>query len=598
MLRRGRVECALITVNNISYFIKKTTMIISILTVLLVWKAITLRIPLVSSMTLEVQVNYPQSQVQEIPGGAVFALQICYLPGCPSDAWWNQSQPGLPYIPELTILNSDYQGDDLYLKSIDIPNFEGTVYLTVYAAYSPAGDIFGLCSIKDYCNSTTVDPASNDCVAVGMPYRSVTQSLDKALIVAYPYFGAVAGSVYTMFPNLYSPQLHNFRDINVYIPASWTQNSINRSVNVLIVNDGTLFFLQQLAFLGGFDRAALTGAVPETIMIGVPQNVSGCERQYELTFSVEIAPTSCPSGGNSVYFQFLQETVVPAVVGNLTGMTLGEVSMTGVSFGGLTSCYAASYLPSYFRRVYCQSPSVWWNYGQLPTQTIPTNAATNGLPFSVAIYIGTTEMSVPQCVNINCTSTTPWITFVNETAYAWLNAGLPSDRLFFFTVNGGQHDSTAWATSFTTGIVQLYAPNFTSPYQDQYLASSASSGNINILVGGETCDHDDVDTVTSNKSRFTDLELVLLIFVVLEASVILVIVLYYWYFRAIGGGLLATNFNMEGDEKYKNENNHSSIYGKDVSNKDGGRDLSIQKGADAITTNPIMVEMEEAATRR
>lgn len=41
-----------------------------------------------------------------------------------------------------------------------------------------------------------------------------------------------------------------------------------------------------------------------------------------------------------------------------------------------------------------------WNYGQLPA-VIKTNAPLHGLPKSVVIYIGTTEMEVPQFKRYN-----------------------------------------------------------------------------------------------------------------------------------------------------------------------------------------------------
>lgn len=296
------------------------------------------------------------------------------------------------------------------------------------------------------------------------------QSSGKALIVAYPYWGFAQGSTYTMFSDFYSPQLHNIRDISVYVPASLQQNNISRSVHVLIVNDGTLFYTSQLAFPGGFDRAVLSGAVPETIMIGLPQNGTSCERQYELTFSQTIRDLSCTqSGGSDVYFDFIQQTVVPAVLAQLN-LTLASVSMAGVSYGGLTSCYAASARPQYFSRVFCQSPSTWWNYGQL-NQVIGTNALnmTNGtgLPSSVSFYIGTIEMEVPQCANAACSVTIPWFDYVNDTLYAFLAAGVPASSLFFYTLNG----RCKWA-----GVP--YLVHYTKP--NTYRASTSATCNYHL----------------------------------------------------------------------------------------------------------------------
>ena len=262
---------------------------------------------IVQGFQLNVQLHYPKNMTRQLPGNALFQLLLCYLPGCPQDGFWNQTYPGLPYVPELTIYESDYAGNDLFLKTIDIPGYTNpattTIYMVIYGAYEPPNDPEGISSLIDYCDNVKQDPASNYCVNVGMPYQSQPITENTALIVAFPYFSLQSGIVSTMFTNMYSPQFGVFRDIPVYIPTSLIQNPLNRSISVLIVNDGSSFFLNELAFAGGFDTLVLSGRIPETIMIGVPQNISGCERQYELTFSTSTEiENSCLSGGNNLYF--------------------------------------------------------------------------------------------------------------------------------------------------------------------------------------------------------------------------------------------------------------------------------------------------------
>ena len=428
----------------------------------------------VAALDLEVQVYYPAKGIRTLPSGAVFSLVLCHVEGCPSTGAWNMSMPGMPYglAPELNIFNDSYAGNDLYVKHVAIPG-DGPVFVTISACMQPAGNPFGNSSIIGYCDDGALDPVSNACVHVGMPFRSVAVSPGHAVVTAYPYFGMAAGSVSTMFKNLHSPQLGNDRDISVYVPASLRQNSVRREVNVLVVNDGTPFYMQQLAFPGGFDRNVLTGAVPETIMVGIPQNGTGCERQFELTFSVSNQTGCKASGGNTQYLDFIQNTVVPAVLKNMNAIQ-GEVSITGASYGGLTSCYAASARPHYFSRAFCQSPSVWWNYGQLPS-VIKGNAKRNGLPKSVVMYLGTIEMGIP--IPTSPAKTASWFSYVTKTADAWRAVGLNSSNLRLFTMNGGFHDVTAWATTFSEGIIQMYTPQFTARFQEQY----APGLNLNVV---------------------------------------------------------------------------------------------------------------------
>ena len=500
---------------------------------------------LVSGATiLEVRVHYPAAQLQLLSSKAVFTLGVCYgQQGCPASGQWNQSIPGLPYDPQLTIFQDDYFGDDLFVKTIELDNAAadgnsgGDAFVTISAAYEPAGNPFGTCAVKYFCNSSALDPVSTACVNVGMPYRSSEQQQQQhslgpraasrlLLVEAFPYFGMEQGSVSTLLPNVYSPQLRNYRDVQVYLPASLAQNPLPRVVNVLVVNDGTLYFLERLAFApGGFDSAVLSGAVPaETIMIGVPQNGTGCQRQFELTFSVTSATSPCPSGGADLYLAFITATVVPAAVAALNA-TLGEVSMTGVSYGGLAACYAGATQPLYFRRVFCQSPSVYWNYGELTRVVAASSASTGHRPLSVVAYIGTNEMEAPLCVDLACSATTPWFTYVNDTVEAFRSAGV--DNLYFFTLSGGQHEATAWATSFAAGVIQMYAANFTAPFQLQYSAVSSSTtgssnGAVNVVYPAQAN-----TTCPSTLQSATAAEVVLGVLLALETLAVVVFVVVF-----------------------------------------------------------------------
>ena len=44
-------------------------------------------------------------------------------------------------------------------------------------------------------------------------------------------------------------------------------------------------------------------------------------------------------------------------------------------------------------------------------------------------------------------------------------------------MNGGFHDVTAWATTFSEGIIQMYTPQFTARFQEQY----APGLNLNVV---------------------------------------------------------------------------------------------------------------------
>ena len=189
------------------------------------------------TMDLEVRVHYPAPGIRNLPGsGAVFSLVLCHEQGCPSNGAWNQSIPGMPYDPQLTIFNESFVGNDLYIKHLKIPGNEGTVYATISACFDPPGDPFGVSSIIGFCDDGVNDPVGDSCANVGMPYRSVVLSPAQAVITAYPYFSMAQGSVFTALENVHSPQFQNHHVINVYVPASLKPNNVRRKVNVLVVN--------------------------------------------------------------------------------------------------------------------------------------------------------------------------------------------------------------------------------------------------------------------------------------------------------------------------------------------------------------------------
>eukprot|EP01035_Chromulina_nebulosa_P024885 gene24885-32420_t len=212
--------------------------------------------------------------------------------------------------------------------------------------------------------------------------------------------------------NFYSPQLNNYRDISVYVPWSLIENSITRAVNILVQLDGDVetipyyvfqgrersplfnpivhvyFILGYLSddLVGGFESYVLSGAAPESIMIGIgtANNGSGCpdpsngclERNYEFSNVAcnadgNLEAGYCPwanqaYGGLDAFLNFTWDTVIPAVLQNIS-MLRGEVSIFGESLGGYASCYAAASRPTQFKRALCISPSFWWNYGSLST---------------------------------------------------------------------------------------------------------------------------------------------------------------------------------------------------------------------------------------
>jgi predicted alpha/beta superfamily hydrolase len=434
---------------------------------------------------VNLEINYPDKYIIPLTDGRIFDLFLCYLPGCPANGKWNSSSTAL------TVYSADRTAANTYVKSLSLSNYVGTVYIAMSASQNATTGVMSV----TICNPATCGPNS-----LGVPYQTTLLSpTGTNTVIAHPWFDIKAGQTYTMFKHFYSPQFNNYRAISVYIPPAVSQNGISRPVNIVIVNDGDLFVIESLASLGGFDRAVQNGQLPQdTLLIGIPTDSSTCDREYEMSYeacdpTVSFC-TGCPGGGETLYYQFIQNYVVPAVLANIS-MSLGEVSMAGWSLGGLAACAAASFQPQYFQRAFCMSPSVWWNYGAF-VSNVTQNAKRLGLPKSVVMYIGTEEATSGEFPSmIDPTLVTSWFTFYNQTAEAWIAAGLTSTTFMSFTYNGGHHVFSNWVDAFSVGMIAMYA---SYPYATQYQQVSFSK-NLNILypttIASACSSNDDNETL-------------------------------------------------------------------------------------------------------
>ncbi len=203
--------------------------------------------------------------------------------------------------------------------------------------------------------------------STGGNYR-VTATTARSIDV-YPFFGASQGSLVTL-PAFHSPQLNNDRDIRLYLPPSYSENTAKR-YPVLYMHDGQNLFDASTATYGvewqvdeSFDRLIGQGAVREAIVVGVDNTA---DRISEYT------PTADPTygGGNAdAYLDFIQQTLKPYVDSHYRTLTdAADTMMAGSSLGGLLSCYAGLTRSSVYGAVGCLSGSFWWN-GEAFTHTV------------------------------------------------------------------------------------------------------------------------------------------------------------------------------------------------------------------------------------
>jgi predicted alpha/beta superfamily hydrolase len=160
--------------------------------------------------------------------------------------------------------------------------------------------------------------------------------------------------------NIWSPQLRNRRDVDVYLPASYLSGV---RYPVVYVQDGQNLSDPAAAFAGTWDLDATIDRLAwrglDAIYVGVHN--TGRERLAEYS----PFPDPRHGGGDAdAYLEFLVGTLKPRIDRMFhTRRDRDATAILGSSMGGLVSVYAFFRHPSVFGRAGVMSPSVWFGQG-------------------------------------------------------------------------------------------------------------------------------------------------------------------------------------------------------------------------------------------
>lgn len=157
---------------------------------------------------------------------------------------------------------------------------------------------------------------------------------------------------------IWSPQLENERDIDIFLPLSYPQT--RRRYPVIYMQDGQNLADPHRAFAGTWRlEECLTDLARrglETIVVGVPN--MGAERLREYS---PFADARLGGGSGDAYLAFVERTLKPIVDKRVR--TRPEREATGIfgsSMGGLISLYSFFRAPETFGFAGAMSPSLWF----------------------------------------------------------------------------------------------------------------------------------------------------------------------------------------------------------------------------------------------
>lgn len=222
---------------------------------------------------------------------------------------------------------------------------------------------------------------------------------DGASTTIYPWFSTYQGNT-QVFPNVYSPELENYRDVIVYFPPSYFENPLKLHKNVLIMHDGQNLFNPRTAFMGNawmiqdsLNPMIVNGDMDEVLVVGVYNTAN---RTYEYTYSYD--PSEGFGGDGDKYLDFLESTIIPMIKSKFRVDIQREyLGILGSSLGGLISCYAGWTRSEVYGKIGCMSSSFWWNDQDFQREVLPNHlpptkpvfyldSGTSGGEASCAVY--------------------------------------------------------------------------------------------------------------------------------------------------------------------------------------------------------------------
>jgi predicted alpha/beta superfamily hydrolase len=157
-----------------------------------------------------------------------------------------------------------------------------------------------------------------------------------------------------VWPEAWSPQLENKRDILVYLPPSYKRG--NRRYPVIYMHDGQNLFDRATSYAGEWQvdetLELLSQEGLEAIVVGIPN--LGDRRVVEYNPFPD-------KGKGERYLAFIVETLKPMIDRDFrTRPTRDHTGLLGSSMGGLISLYGFFHYPYVFGFAGAMSPALWF----------------------------------------------------------------------------------------------------------------------------------------------------------------------------------------------------------------------------------------------
>lgn len=231
-----------------------------------------------------------------------------------------------------------------------------------------------------------------------------------------------------VFRDFHSPQLHNRRDILVYLPPSYRHG--DRRYPVLYMHDGQNLFDEATSFGAewGVDQTLEAGAEHglEAIVVGIPN--MGEARLDE--YGPWREERHDAGGSGDLYLDFIVQTLKPVIDRDFRTLPeRGHTGIAGSSMGGLISLYAFFRDSETFGFAGVMSPALWFGARRIYDYV----EAAPFVPGKLYLDVGTQEGAEE-------------LADVRRLRDILVAKGYEKGRNFLYVVEmGGAHNERAWA---------------------------------------------------------------------------------------------------------------------------------------------------------
>jgi isoamylase len=171
----------------------------------------------------------------------------------------------------------------------------------------------------------------------------------------------IVGPAKQTLRNLWSPQLRNHRDVDVYLPPSYDSGARHP---VVYLHDGQNLSDPSIAFAGTWGLDAVVADLADK---GIEPIIVGVHNTEQRLAEYSPFPDPARGGGHGhAYLSFLIHTLKPRIDRRYrTHPSPLQTAIVGSSMGGLISLYAWLRRPDVFGLTGVMSPSLWFGRERL-----------------------------------------------------------------------------------------------------------------------------------------------------------------------------------------------------------------------------------------